>query len=115
MSFIKSLFLAILATIFLTYVLGVGLLDLLNVDVYMDEKHVEPLKAIGVAAILAIVLVVAALAIVLTVFGSIIFVGLLIVGSIGLVAIGVFWPVILAAVVIWLLLREKPRDSLASP
>ena len=108
MSFFKSLVLAILATIFLTYVLGVGLLDMFDINLYMGEEIVEPLKAISVAALVAIVLVVVALAIVLTVFGSIIFVGLLVLGSLGLVAIGVFWPIILVALFMWWLLREKP-------
>jgi hypothetical protein len=77
----------------------------------MGDQLVEPLKSISFAALVAVLLVIAAMAIVLTVFGSIIFVGLLIIGSIGLVAIGVFWPVFLVALVLWLVLREKPKSS----
>lgn len=111
MSFIKSLLLAIAATLFITYVLGVSVLDLFDVDIYMGDQLVEPLKTIGFAALIAVVLVVVALAIVLTVFGSMIFAGLLVIGGIGLVAVGVFWPIIMIALVLWLVLRENPKRT----
>ena len=47
MTFFKSFLLAIIATLFLTYVLGVSFIELLDVDVYMGEKLIEPLQAIG--------------------------------------------------------------------
>ena len=110
MTFFKSLLLAILATLFLTYVLGVSFLELLDVNVYMDGELIEPLKAIGVSAVATVILVLIALAIVLSVFGSLIFVGLLIAGSLAMVAIGVFWPVFLIAGVIWLMTRNKKNS-----
>ncbi|REL34257.1 hypothetical protein [Thalassotalea euphylliae] len=109
MSFFKSLLLAILATLFLTYVLGISILDLFDVDVYMGDELIEPLKAISFAALVAVVLVIVAMAIVLTVFGSILFVGLLVVGALGLAAIGVFWPVLVVAFILWLVLREPKK------
>ena len=111
MSFFKSLILAIIATIFLTYVFGVGMLELTNLHVMMDGEVVEPLKAIGVSALVVVVLVVAALGIVLSVFGGMIFIGLVIFGSIAMVTVGIFWPILLMAVVIWLFSRNKqPRQ-----
>lgn len=110
MSFFKSLVLAIVATLFLTYVLGTSLLDLFDVDVYMGDELIEPLKAISFAALAAVVLVIVAMAIVLTVFGSILFVGLLVVGALGLAAIGVFWPVLAVAFIIWLVMRDDKRS-----
>jgi len=107
----KSLVLAILATIFLTFVLGSGLIELLDVDVYMGNELIEPLKAISLSAIVVVLLVVAALAIVLSVFGTIIFVGLLIFGAIALALIGVFWPVLLVVGLIWLVVRDKPSPQ----
>jgi len=103
MSFFKSLVLAIFATLFLTYVLGISLIEMLNIDVYMDNELMEPLKAIGVSALVTVFLVLAALAIVLSVFGSVIFITLLVFGGIAMVMVGVFWPVLLIAAVIWLL------------
>ncbi len=111
MSFFKSLLLAIFATLFLTYVLGTGFLELFDINVYMDGELIEPLKAIGASAVATVILVLIALAIVLSVFGSLIFVGLLIAGSLAMVAVGVFWPVLLIAVVIWLVTRNKSEKQ----
>lgn len=107
MSFLKSLLLAIFATLFLTYVLGVSFLELFDINVYMDGELIEPLKAIGASAVVTVILVLIALAIVLSVFGSLIFVGLLVAGSLIMVAIGVFWPVLLIAIMIWLVSRNN--------
>lgn len=111
MTFFKSLVLAVLTTLFLTYALGVGFLELLDVDVYMDKELVEPIKAIGVSALVVVLLVVVALAIVLSVFGSIIFIGMLIVGSLMMFAVGVFWPILLIAMAIWLITRDKQQNQ----
>lgn len=113
MSFFKSLILAILVTIFLTYVFGVGMLELMDLHVMMDGEVIEPLKAIGVSALIVVLLVVIALAIVLSVFGSIIFIGLVLFGSIAMVTVGVFWPILLMAVVIWLFSRNKNTKQYA--
>ena len=111
MSFFKSLTLAILATVFLTYVFGVSMLEFADVHVVMDGQAVEPLKAIGFSALLVVVLVVIALAIVLSVFGGIIFMGLIVFGGIAMLTVGVFWPILLMAVVIWMFSRNaKPRE-----
>ncbi len=111
MSFIKSLTLAIIATAFLTYVLGTSLIELLDIDVYMGEELIEPLKAISISALVVCLLVVAGLAIVLSVFGSIIFVGLLGVGAAIMLMVGVFWPILLIAFVVWLMVRDSsPKE-----
>ena len=93
MSFFKSLILAIVATLFITYVLGVGLLEVFDMGITIGDEVVEPLQAIGVSALVAVLLVLAALAIVFTVFGSLIFVGMMVFGGIALCAIGVFWQI----------------------
>ena len=107
MSFFKSLILAIFATLFLTYVLGSSFIEMLDIDVYMGNELIEPLKAISISAIVVVILVLVALAIVLSVFGSIIFITMLIVGGFAMVMVGVFWPILLVAVVIWLATRDK--------
>jgi len=113
MSFFKSLILAILATIFLTYVFGVGMVELMNLHVMMDGEVIEPLKAISVSALVIVLLVIIALAIVLSVFGSLLFISLILFGSIAMVAIGVFWPIVLIALVIWLFSRNKNTKQYA--
>jgi hypothetical protein len=105
MSFIKSLFLAIFATLFLTYVLGVSFIEFL--DIYMDEQVVEPLKAISFSALVVVLLVLVALAISMSVFGSLIFVVMLLLGGFAMLLVGVFWPILLVAGVIWLVTRDK--------
>jgi hypothetical protein len=113
MSFFKSLALAILATIFLTYAFGVGMLELMDINVMIDGEIIEPLKAIGVSALIVVLLVVIALAIVLSVFGSLIFIALVLFGSIAMVTVGVFWPILLMAVIIWLLCKDKTTKRYA--
>ena len=107
MSFFKSLCLAIFATIFLTYVLGVSFIELLDVDIYMGEQVIVPLKAISVSALVVVLLVLVAFAIAMSVFGSIIFIAMLVLGGGAMLLVGVFWPVFLIAGVIWLLARDK--------
>ena len=79
MSFFKSLCLAIFATIFLTYVLGTSFIELHDVDVYVA----------------------------MSVFGSLIFVAMLLLGGGAMLLVGVFWPIFLVAGVIWLVTRDK--------
>jgi len=111
MSFLKSLTLAIFATLFLTYVFGVSIMEMLDVDVYVGNELIEPLKAISISALVVVLLVVVALAIVLSVFGSIIFVTMLVLGTVAMVMIGVFWPILLIAGVIWLITRDKKSQQ----
>jgi hypothetical protein len=101
--------LALIATVFLTYVLGISFIEMFNVDLYMEDNLVEPLKAVSVSALLVVIVVLAALAIVLSVFGSLIFIGLLICGAFAMVMLGIFWPVIFIAVIIWLLGKDKKQ------
>jgi len=107
MSFFKSLVLAIVATLFITYVLGAGLLDFFDINITVDEEVIEPLKAISLSALVMVCLVLAALSIVFTVFGSIIFIAMMVFGALVLGAIGIFWPILLVALAIWLVCREK--------
>jgi hypothetical protein len=109
MSFLKSFMLAIFATLFLTYVLGISFIEMFNVDLYVGEELIEPIKAISVSAIIMVILVILAFTIVMSVFGSLIFIGLMIFGALAMVMIGVFWPVIFIAFVIWLLARDKKQ------
>lgn len=107
MSFFKSLCLAIFATIFLTYALGVSFMELLDVDIYMDSEVIEPLKAISFSALVVVLLVLVALAIAMSVFGTLIFIAMLVLGGGAMLLLGVFWPIFLIAGVIWLLARDK--------
>jgi hypothetical protein len=111
MSFFKSFMLAIFATLFLTYVLGISFIEMFNVDLYVGEELIEPLKAISVSAIIMVILVIVAFAIVMSVFGSLIFIGMMVFGALAMVMIGVFWPVIFIAFVIWLVAGDKKQTA----
>jgi hypothetical protein len=109
MSFFKSLTLAVFATLFLTYALGISFIEMFNVDLHVDDELIDPLKAISVSAIIMVILVMVAFAIVMSVFGSLIFIGMMIFGAAAFVMIGIFWPVIFIAVVIWLMAGDKKQ------
>jgi hypothetical protein len=98
MSFFKSLLLAIIATVFLTYILGTSL--------------IEPIKAISMSALVTILFIVAALAIILSVFGSIVFIVLLGIGAAIMFMVGVFWPVFLIAMIIFFMLRDNKEVAI---
>jgi hypothetical protein len=101
--------LAIFATLFLTYVLGISLIEMFDVDLYVGKELIEPLKAISVSALIMVALVLVALAIVMSVFGSLIFIFMMVFGALAMIMIGVFWPVFFIAFVIWLMVREKKQ------
>ncbi|MEI6894259.1 MAG: hypothetical protein V5789_06430 [Colwellia sp.] len=113
MSFLKSFSLAILATFFLTYVFGMTLFELTNVHVMMDGEAIEPIKVIGISALVVVLLLVITLTLVLSVFGGLMFIALISLGCIAMLFLGVFWPILLIAIVIWVLSRNKKTREYA--
>ncbi len=111
MSFFKSFLLAIVATLALTYIFGVSLMEWFDIRIYLDDEYVQPIKAISLSALVSVVFVIAAIAIVLSVFGGIIFAFMLAAGALMLVSVGVFWPVFLIAIIIWLCCRETDQQA----
>jgi len=115
MSFFKSLFIAIVATFLLTYLLGASFLELFGIDaindVNMKEKLIEPLKAISLSALVAILVAAVVLTIVLGVFGAVIFAVLLVVGAIFMLMLGAFWPICLVGFIIWLMVRDNKAEA----
>ena len=109
MTFIKSLFLAIFATLILTYVFGVSLLGVFDMNFSINQHHVESIQAISLAALLVVSFIIVASVIALSVFGSIIFVGLLLFGTLLCLAVGIAWPVLFLGIVLWLCCRNKPE------
>ena len=78
-----------------------------DIDIYLDDKFIEPIQAIGISAIVMVILVLVALAIVLSVFGSFIFIAVLLVGGLAMLLIGTLWPLIVVAMVIWLVTQDR--------
>lgn len=111
MSFFKSLLLAIIATVFLTYVLGASVFELLDLDIYIEDSLVEPMQALSISALVMLFLVLAAIAIVLSVFGTVIFLVMMVVGAAAMMTIGVFWPIFVVAFLIWWMTKEQRQTQ----
>ena len=89
------------------------MIEMMNLHVMIDGEAVAPLTAIGFSALVVAIMVVIALTITLSMFGGFIFLTLLALGGVGMVFIGVFWPVLLMAVVIWLFSRNSNKKEFA--
>jgi len=63
-----------------------------GMGIYGNEL-IEPLKAISISAVVVVLLVLLALAIMLSVFGSLIFIAMLVWGGFTMIMVGVFWLV----------------------
>lgn len=113
MSFFKSFLIAVAATLFLTYAFGANMIEMMNLHVMLDGEALAPITAIGFSALIVAIMAVIALTIVLSMFGSLVFIALLIVGGIGMFFVGVFWPVLLMAIVIWLFSKNSHKSELA--
>jgi hypothetical protein len=107
----KSLMLAIFVTLFITCVLGISFIEMFNVDLYVGQELIAPLKAISVSAMIMVIIVMLAFAIVISVFGSLIFIGMMLFGIFAMVMMGVFWPVIFITLIIWLMVRDKKQAT----
>ena len=110
MSFIKSLLIAVLATVLITYFLGTTLLELLGIQLEQFETWRVSMEAINMSALggIAIALVIAL--VLFTVFGVFILVFTLILSCIAFAIVGAFWPMIIVAMLIYFICRNKtPR------
>jgi len=115
MSFFKSLLLAIITTVLLTYFLGASFLEFFGIDgvtdVNIKDGVLAPIQAISVSALIALVLTIVVVAIVLSVFGSIFLVMMLVFGVVVMAMIGAFWPILLVGFVIWLMVRDNSNQA----
>jgi small-conductance mechanosensitive channel len=115
MAFLKSLIIAVFATIVLTYFFGVTLIEWFNIDLNLSggfaQDSIEPLKKISVSAILAVVLLIVAVIIVFSVFGTIIVATFLSIGLILMLLLGAFWPIVFIGLIIWYAIRTQKLAS----
>jgi hypothetical protein len=115
MSFFKSLLLAIITTVLLTYFLGASFLEFFGIDGVTDanikDGVLAPIQAISVSALISVLLIIAGLAVVLSVFGSIFLVMMLVFGVVVMAMIGAFWPILLVGFVIWLMVRDTSKAA----
>ncbi|TLU64343.1 hypothetical protein FE810_12140 [Thalassotalea litorea] len=110
MSFTKSLFLAIIATLLLTYLFGNTMFAWLGMDIVIDDQAVEPIEAIAIAALIGVIFFIVGLTLFISVFGTLILVLLAALTGLAVVGLSVFWPILLFGFVIWLLCREPTTE-----
>lgn len=114
-NFIKAIFISafIMAMLFYSAHFWGGL------NVVIDGHLIEPILALGVVMVSVIVSIFIAALVIAGVFGSIMLVGGFVACIVAFFAIsamlfsGLFisWPVVIAAIVIWLLVRDKPNKN----
>ncbi|QDP00192.1 hypothetical protein [Thalassotalea sp. PS06] len=110
MSFTKSLLLAIIATLLLTYLFGNTVFSWLGVDIVVDDHVVEPIEGIAIAALVGVILFVVGLTIFISVFGTLILVLLAALAGLAFVGLTVFWPILLIGFIVWLLCKEPAPE-----
>lgn len=108
MSIIKATLIAIIATLMLTYFFGASVTYWFTGSYEPYNNFVEHVSQVNKTALLSIIMVFIALFVALLLFGALLAVVLTIFVVIALAILGVFWPVLLVAVVIYLLCR-KPK------
>lgn len=86
-----------------------------GLEFFIDGQVLEPVLALGVVMVSVMVTLLVVALVIFGLLGSVFMVG----GLIALVVVGVVffsglvisWPVVLAGVVIWLLVRDKPNKN----
>ncbi|WP_233267361.1 hypothetical protein [Paraglaciecola sp. L3A3] len=107
----KNLILAILIAIVLTSCFGMLANEWFNWNMSFDNKNLEPLAAVLAITGVIVLLVVVGFIVAISLFGAI-FLALL-AATIGLFVAGlsVFWPAILLAIIIFLLVKDKKTPA----
>ncbi|MGJ8691601.1 MAG: hypothetical protein ACSHW0_03900 [Thalassotalea sp.] len=107
MSFIKSLFIAIVITLILTYAIGAGALDFVGVDFSWNDSTEVALENLNHSGLVTMVGIFGLVFVLLLSFGVMILVVGIILMVMLLALIGVFWPIILAVLVLYLLVKPE--------
>ena len=105
----RYLVLAILIAIVLCVCLGTVATEWFDVRVQIDQHWGDPFMTMLLLTIVVAVLVIVGFAVALSVFGALLFA--MCAGLIGLFVAGisVFWPVLLFAIIVYYLVRDKDR------
>ena len=110
-NFIKAIFISLLLTVLLC---SIGH-EWVGFNLSLDDELLEPVVALGVIMSVFVTVLVVACLVIAGVLGSVLLFGLFFVAAIaGIMAFfGLFfsWPVIFVALILWLLLREKPNKN----
>jgi len=110
----KNLILAMLIAIVLSFCILTVATQWFDLRVQIDHQWIEPFMTILLITLVVAILVIVGFAVAISVFGALLFA--LCAGAIGLFIAGVsvFWPVLLFAIVIYFLVKDKnetPRQN----
>ncbi|WP_371186807.1 hypothetical protein [Thalassotalea maritima] len=108
MKFFKALLLAIVVSVLLTWALGISTLELLGIGDALAEQHINLLSAVSYSALAVVVIGIVLTVILVSVFGLIAFIGISVVAGLLALGVGMAWPFILVAFVIYFCTRERP-------
>ncbi|MEM5497591.1 hypothetical protein WNY77_09325 [Paraglaciecola mesophila] len=112
MNVLKNLALAVLIAILITYSLGYAASDLLDIRLQLDSDFVEPVTSLILLVIVGVVLVMIGFAVALSVVAAIGFTIFAILGALVFAGLSSIWPILLGAIIIiWLLKDKKSNDS----
>lgn len=107
----KNLVLAVLIAIVLTYSLGHIATDWFDLHLSLANHTIDETTSILAFSGLAVVLVIVGFIIALSIFAAVAFVLIAVAIGVFVAGISVFWPVILFALVIFLLVRDKKSSA----
>jgi hypothetical protein len=112
MNVLKNLALAVLIAILVTYSLGYAASDLLDIRLQLDSDFVEPVTSLILLVIVGVVLVMIGFAVALSFVAAIGFTLFAILGALVFAGLSSIWPILLGAlIIIWLLKDKKSNDS----
>ncbi|MFT2092347.1 hypothetical protein [Paraglaciecola sp. 2405UD69-4] len=108
---LKNLFLAVLIGAVLAYCFGHVATEWFDMHLVLSDYELEPLTSILAATGVVVLLVLVGFVVAFSVVAAIALV--LIVSVLGVFAagIGMFWPVILVSIIIYLLVRDRPSSA----
>jgi hypothetical protein len=107
----RNIVLAVLIAIVLTYSFGHVATDWFDVHLSLADHDLDAATSVLAFCAMAVILVVIGFMIALSIFAAIAFILIAVAIGVFIAGLSVFWPVILFAIVIFLLVRDKKTPA----
>jgi hypothetical protein len=107
----KTLLLAVLIAIVLTYSVGMVATQWLDLRVQIDQHWIEPIMTILIVTVVVALLVIVGFVVAISVVGAIIFAVCAALVGIFVAGVSAFWPVLLFALIVYYLVKDKHSSS----
>ncbi|MEP1552502.1 MAG: hypothetical protein ABJJ44_06610 [Paraglaciecola sp.] len=108
---LKNLFLAVLIAGVLTYCFGHVVTEWFDLHLVLSDYEVEPFTSIIAATAIVALLVFIGFIVAFSVIAAMVLIFVACAIGLFVAGLGMFWPVILISIVIYLLVREKPSPA----